>query len=99
MEMILKLKVAMDQVKTKTLCFSRVHVLVCFSGANQYCKIIDIFFFFFFFFFLFLKFETKERLIRVNISKIISENTFIGDHFEFEGSYRSSKEKKALCFA
>ena len=31
---------------------------------------------------VFLKFQNKERILRVNKSEITGENTFNGDHFE-----------------
>ena len=55
-------------------------------AANQYSKFIDIF----------LRFQTKERVLRANKSKITGENTFNGDHFEIEGNHRSSKDEKIL---
>ena len=44
----------------------------------------------------FLRFQTKERILRVNKSKITCENTFNGDHFEIEGNHGSSKDEKLL---
>ena len=44
----------------------------------------------------FLRFQTGERVLRVNKSKITGENTFNGDHFEIEGNHESSKDEKTL---
>ena len=44
----------------------------------------------------FLGFQTEERLLRVNKSKITGENTFNGDHFDIEGNHESSKDKKSF---
>ena len=44
--------------------------------------------------FFFLRFQTKERDLRVNKSKITGENTFNRDQFEIEGNHRSNKDKK-----
>ena len=89
MEIALKLKAAIDHGKRKTICFSRVHVPVCRSRANQYCKITRTFC-------LFLRLQTKELVLKVNIIKITGENTFNKDQFKIEGSHGSSKEKKTL---
>ena len=44
----------------------------------------------------FLRFQTQERVLSVNKSKIANENTFNGDPFEIEGNHGSSKDKKTL---
>ena len=36
------------------------------------------------------------KLQYLNKSKITSENTFNGDHFEIEGNHESSKDEKTL---
>ena len=36
---------------------------------------------------IFLRFQTAERVLRVNKSKITDENTLNGDHFEIEGNH------------
>ena len=40
---------------------------------------------------VFLRFQTKDRVLRVSKSEIASENTFNGDHFEIKGKDKSSK--------
>ena len=64
-----------------------IHVQVCCCTANQYNEITGNF----------LGFQTEERVLRVNKSKIIGGNSFNGNHFNIEGNHGSSKEKK-LCF-
>ena len=44
----------------------------------------------------FQRFQSKERLLRVNKSKITSENTFNEDHFETEGTSESNNDRKTL---
>ena len=44
----------------------------------------------------FLRFQTKKRVLRINKSKIIDENTFNRDHFEVKGNHESSKDEKNL---
>ena len=44
----------------------------------------------------FLRFQTEERILRVNKSKITDENPFNGDHFEIEDNHGSIKDEKAL---
>ena len=44
----------------------------------------------------FFRFESKERILRVNNSEITGENTFKGDHFEIEGNHESSKHEETL---
>ena len=44
----------------------------------------------------FLRFQTEERVLRVNKSKITGENTFNGNDFEIEGNHESSKDEKTL---
>ena len=44
----------------------------------------------------FWRFQTEERVQRVNKSKITDEDTFKGDHFEIEGSHESIKDEKPL---
>ena len=39
-------------------------------------------------------FQTEERVLRVNKSKITGGNSFNGNHFNIEGNHGSSKEKK-----
>ena len=46
-----------------------------------------------------LRFETEERNLRVNKSKISGQNTFNGNHFGDEGNHRSSKNEKFLFLA
>ena len=48
---------------------------------------------------IFLRFETKERLLRVNKSNITGENTFNGNHFGIEGNHGSSKEENVLFYS
>ena len=62
--------------------FWRVNVLVCCYAANQDSEITDIF----------LRFQTEERVVRVNKSEISGENTFNGDLFEIEDNYQSIKD-------
>ena len=45
---------------------------------------------------IFLRFQSGERVLRVNKNKITGKNTFNGDYFESEGNQRSSKDKKTL---
>ena len=58
MEMILRLKLAMDQVKWNKLCVFRGHVLPSYCTVNKYSKITGILFFFF-------GFLTKEHGLRL----------------------------------
>ena len=44
----------------------------------------------------FLRFQTKQRVLRVNKSEITGENTFDGDHFEIEANHDSSQDKETL---
>ena len=44
----------------------------------------------------FWRFQTKERVLKVNKSKITGKNTFNGYHFDIEGDHESSKDKKTL---
>ena len=44
--------------------------------------------------FFFFRFQTKERVLRVNKSEITGENAFDGDLFEIEDNHESSKDKK-----
>ena len=44
----------------------------------------------------FLRFQTQECILRVNKSKITSENTFIGDRFKIGNNHGSGKVEKAL---
>ena len=66
--------------------FWRLHVSVCCGAANQNSETTGIF----------LRFQTEERVLRVNKSKITDENTFSGDHFEIEGNQGSIKDEKTL---
>ena len=59
---------------------------VCCCAINQYTEIRGIF----------LRFQTEEHVLRINKSKISSENTFNRNHFEIEDNHGSSKDKKAL---
>ena len=43
---------------------------------------------------LFLKFQTEERVLRVNKSEIPGENSFNGDLLEIEDNHESSKDEK-----
>ena len=45
---------------------------------------------------LFWRFQTDECILKVNKSKITSENTFNGYNFDIEGKHESSKGKKTL---
>ena len=45
-----------------------------------------------------MRFQTEERVPRVNESKINGENTFNGDHFEIESNHGSRKNKKVLLW-
>ena len=42
---------------------------------------------------VFVRFQTKERVLRVNKSKITSENTFKGYHLDLKGNNGSSKHE------
>ena len=53
-------------------------------AANQYSEITSIF----------LRFQTEERILRVNKSEITGENTFNGDLLEIEDNHEWSKEEK-----
>ena len=64
----------------------RLHVLACCCAVNQYSKITGTF----------LRFQTEERIPKVNEIKIVGKNTFNGDHFETETNHESRKDKKAL---
>ena len=44
----------------------------------------------------FLRFQTEERVLKVNKSNITGVNTFNGDHFGIEGKHGSSKDQKTL---
>ena len=44
----------------------------------------------------FLRFQTEERVLRLNKSKITGENNFNKDHFGIEDNYGSRKDKKTL---
>ena len=44
----------------------------------------------------FLRFQTGERILKVNKSKITVKNTFNGDHFETEGNHESIKDEKTF---
>ena len=54
--------------------FRRLYVLVSCCTANQYTESTSTF----------LRFQTHERILRFNKSKIKTENTFNGNHFEIE---------------
>ena len=43
---------------------------------------------------IFLRFQTEERVLRVNKSEITGENAFNGDLFEIEDNHESSKDEK-----
>ena len=64
--------------------FHKLGVSSC--AAHQYIEITGFF----------LRFQTKERILRVNKSKITGENKFIGDQFGVEGNHGSSKNEKVL---
>ena len=42
----------------------------------------------------FFRFQTEERVVRVNKSEITDEDTFNGDLFEIEDNHESRKDKK-----
>ena len=42
---------------------------------------------------LFQRFRTKVLTLRVNETKITSENAFNGDHFKTEGNHESGKDE------
>ena len=44
----------------------------------------------------FLRFQSKQRVLTVNKSKITGENTFNVDHFEIETNHGSSKDEKTF---
>ena len=44
----------------------------------------------------FWRFQNKERVLRVNKSKITGENTFNGNNFDSEGNHGSSKDEKTF---
>ena len=44
----------------------------------------------------FWKFQTEERVLRLNKSKITSENTFNRYDFDIEGNYESYKDRRTL---
>ena len=46
----------------------------------------------------FYRFQTEERLLRINKSEITAENTFNGDHFADKGNCDSNNDKK-YCFS
>ena len=69
--------------------FWRLLVLICCWAANQYSETTGIF----------LRFQTEERVLRVNRSKITGENTFNGDNFEIEDNHESTEDDQTLfCF-
>ena len=47
---------------------------------------------------IFLRFQTKERFLRVNRSNITGEDTFNGDYVRTESNQGSSKDKKFLIW-
>ena len=44
----------------------------------------------------FFRFQTKERVLRVNKTKITGENTFNGDYFDIESNHESSEDEITL---
>ena len=44
----------------------------------------------------FWRFQTEERVLRVNKSKITGENTFNGDNFEIEDNHESTEDDQTL---
>ena len=62
--------------------------LVWSWARNQYSETAGIFFVFFV-----LRFQTKERVLRVNKSEITSEKNFDGDVFGIKESYQPSIDK------
>ena len=46
----------------------------------------------------FLRFQTKERVLRVNKSNITGENAFDGDLFAIEDNHESSKDEKTWFY-
>ena len=44
----------------------------------------------------FFRFQTKERVLRVNKTKITGENTFNGYYFEIETNHESSEDEITL---
>ena len=45
--------------------------------------------------FFILRFQTKERVLRVSKSEFTGENTFNGDLLEIEDNHKYSKDEKA----
>ena len=43
----------------------------------------------------FLRFQTEERILRINKSEITGENAFSGDLREIENNHEYSKDEKA----
>ena len=60
-----------------------------FATAQQQTSIVKLPAFF-------CRFQTEERVLRVNKCKITGGNTFNGDHFEIEVNHESSKNEKTL---
>ena len=44
----------------------------------------------------FFRFQTEERVLRVNETKIACEKTFNGNYFVAEGNHESSEDEKIL---
>ena len=64
----------------------RLHDLVFCCAANQFTDFTCTF----------LRFQTEERILRYNKSKITGENTYNGDHFQIGDNDGSSKDNKIL---
>ena len=65
----------------------RLNILVCCRTANQYSEITSIF----------LRFQTEERVLRVNKSEIAGENNLMEIFFETEDDHEPSKNENT-CF-
>ena len=53
----------------------RLHILACCCAAKKYCDIPAFY----------SRYQTKERFLRVNKSKIAAEKAFNEDYFDIEG--------------
>ena len=86
---LLVVSASVRQVKILSKVCSWCWTWICFEFAAQQTSTVKLPAFF-------LRFQTEERVRRVNKSKITGQNTFNGDHFEIERNPESSKGKKTF---
>ena len=86
---LLVVSASVQQVKILSKVCSWCWTWICFEFAAQQTSTVKLPA-------LFLRFQTEERVRRVNESKITGQNTFNGDHFKIERNPESSKGKKTF---